>query len=357
MESLLSVAFDNISSRSTQKIRKGFRQIEGLLAQICLSNAPSQPKRRASALPSAQPPPLKDKQLTDLSHDPAFREFFRLQEGFEWNIATRLVSCLERILGMGSSGQNDLLILSALSLLQGILLLHPPSRTLFQREIYMNLLLDLLSPDPNPPAIQSLTLHVLVTSLLTHPANTRTFESIDGLLTVTSLFKSRETTRDVKMKVVEFLYFYLMEERVPAFLLEPETFPREEEMMGTMRLLGGSGNGNGKENTQPKTAFRVSGNEKDKPPPSKHNNVQDVFDERRRQSTASAATLVDPDTTTTETDADDDQEIDMTRTTEEKMRLLGRFLGNAEVADLVADLRESLPFGEVPGAGDGRRKG
>lgn len=35
---------------------------------------------------------------------------------------------------------------------------------------------------------------------------------LDGLLTVTSLFKSRGTSREVKMKVVEFLYFYLMPE-------------------------------------------------------------------------------------------------------------------------------------------------
>jgi len=78
----------------------------------------------------------------------------------------RLISCLERLLGKGSSkslaksiypqmetrtkpsgetpsdhisdGQNDLLIVSTLDLIQGILLLHPPSRSLFAREIYMN---------------------------------------------------------------------------------------------------------------------------------------------------------------------------------------------------------------------------
>lgn len=31
-------------------------------------------------------------------------------------------------------------------------------------------------------------------------------------MTITSLFKSRGTSREVKMKVVEFLYFYLMPE-------------------------------------------------------------------------------------------------------------------------------------------------
>jgi hypothetical protein len=75
----------------------------------------------------------------------------------------------------------------------------------------MNLLLDLLDPY-NCPAIQSASLLVLVTALLATPHNTRTFEHMDGLLTVTSLFKDEETTQSVKVKLLEFLYFYLMPE-------------------------------------------------------------------------------------------------------------------------------------------------
>lgn len=89
MEALLSLAFDNIASKDTQKIRKGLRQIEGMLAQICLSNPKSKPstpghRRNASAvnLGEQQSTPKKLGQLGD---DLAFREFFRLQEGFEWN--------------------------------------------------------------------------------------------------------------------------------------------------------------------------------------------------------------------------------------------------------------------------------
>ena len=72
-----------------------------------------------------------------------------------FTVAMRLITCLDRLLGKGSSesshsswpsptkqrfadGQNDLLILSSLDLIQGTLLLHPPSRSLFAREIYMN---------------------------------------------------------------------------------------------------------------------------------------------------------------------------------------------------------------------------
>lgn len=208
MESLLSLSFDYLSSYDGVKIRKGLRQLEGLLAQICLSRTPTD--RRSSVI-SGGASKQTTKELSSLKDDPAFREFFKLQEGFEWNVAIRLIACLERLLSKASNGQNDLLIVSTLELLQGTLLIHPPSRSLFAREIYMNLLLDLLDPTCCP-AIQSSTLLALVTTLLATPANTRAFETLDGLLTVTSLFKSRGTSREVKMKVVEFLYFYLMPE-------------------------------------------------------------------------------------------------------------------------------------------------
>lgn len=90
MEALLSLAFDNIASKDTQKIRKGLRQIEGMLAQICLSSGKSTPskpghRRNQSAINLGEQPQSTPKKLGQLSEDPAFREFFRLQEGFEWN--------------------------------------------------------------------------------------------------------------------------------------------------------------------------------------------------------------------------------------------------------------------------------
>jgi hypothetical protein len=86
MENLLSVAFDNLSSRDGLKIRKGCRQVENLLAQILLSkpNSRSPHKRKSSAiLDSKQQGTAKG--LAELKQDPAFCEFFRLQEGFQYN--------------------------------------------------------------------------------------------------------------------------------------------------------------------------------------------------------------------------------------------------------------------------------
>jgi hypothetical protein len=91
MEALLSLAFDNIASKDTQKIRKGLRQIEGMLAQICLSGAktrqstPAGHQRNASAINLGEQQEATPKKLGQLAEDLAFREFFRLQEGFEWN--------------------------------------------------------------------------------------------------------------------------------------------------------------------------------------------------------------------------------------------------------------------------------
>lgn len=149
MEALLSLSFDNLSSYDITKIRKGLRQVEGLLAQICLSQrrpdkrrsllSPSKPTFSNTTTPSSSSSEESlRKELADLPADPAFREFFKLQEGFEWNVALRLVSTLDRLMGKSNDGQHDLLIIATLDLIQGILLLHPPSRTLFGREVYMN---------------------------------------------------------------------------------------------------------------------------------------------------------------------------------------------------------------------------
>lgn len=137
METLLSHSFDYLSSASPQKIRKGLRQVEGLVAQLCLSRS-SLANKRQSMLLLGSSPSSSGKKLSDLPIDPAFREFFKLQQNFQWNIAMRLVACLERLLGKESNGTHDLLVIQTLDLIQGVLLLHPPSRALFAQEIYMN---------------------------------------------------------------------------------------------------------------------------------------------------------------------------------------------------------------------------
>ncbi|CAK7208460.1 hypothetical protein SCUCBS95973_000110 [Sporothrix curviconia] len=293
MEALLSLAFDNLSSYDGPKIKKGLKQVEGLLAPICLASAKA--KRRQTGLDDEQQQKPSHKSLDELNDDPAFFEFFKIQEGFEWNIAQRLLDTLDRLLSRGSDGQNDLLILSTLDLTQGVLLLHPPSKVLFAREKYMNLLLDLLEP-VNCPAIQSATLLTLVVALIDTPQNTRAFEQLDGLLTVTSIFKSRSTSREVKLKLVEFLYFYLM----------PETpsIPRADARDSMPAML---------QRSPSKLAKAFGGG------------ASSAANGRKRRGA--------------------DDEADITLTTEDKQALLGRYLHNVD--DLVRDLTAHTPFGGV----------
>ena len=84
METLLSLSFDSISSRDVSKIRKGLRQIEGLLAQLCLAQERGNKGNKAKAAKSGKDAGTTYS-LNKVAADPAFREFFRLQEGFEGN--------------------------------------------------------------------------------------------------------------------------------------------------------------------------------------------------------------------------------------------------------------------------------
>ena len=130
----------------------------------------------------------------------------------------------------------------------------------------------------------------LVVALIDTPNNTRTFEGLDGLLTVTSLFKSRSTSREVKLKLVEFLYFYLMPET-------PSTSPRVDQRESVFQQRSPS---------KLSGAFGADGR-----------------GGRKRANSNGVVTL----------------------TTAEKQQLLSRHLSSVE--DLVKDLRTCAPFGGI----------
>ncbi|KAL8305949.1 hypothetical protein RB597_003402 [Gaeumannomyces tritici] len=279
MDNLICRAFDYLDSHDPSKVRKGLRQIELLMAKICLKNGePSEPPYHT---------------LEELGSDVCFMEYARLQGRFEYNIASRLIALLEKLLGSGNE-ENDLTIIATLDLLHGSLLLHRESRALFRRKPTMELLLDLLEPC-NCPAIQQAALLTLVAALLDAPDNLRTLESVDGLLAITSLFKARSTSRQLKLKLMEFLYFYLM----------PETasIPRAEQRDSVPGIL---------QRSPSKLAKAFGGAE------------ADVAGGRRSRSDSTSAAVL---------------------STEEKQALLSRYLSNVD--DLVRDLRGCTPFGVV----------
>lgn len=84
MEHLLSTSFDLLSSYDPVHIRKGLRCLEGFLAKMCLQppGTPNRDRHRASSPPVIANPATP---VTTRPKDAAFKEFLRLQNGFEWN--------------------------------------------------------------------------------------------------------------------------------------------------------------------------------------------------------------------------------------------------------------------------------
>ena len=83
-------------------------------------------------------------------------------------------------------------------------------------------------------------------ALLDSPQNTRVFERLDGLLTITSLFKDSDTVREVKFRLTEFLYFYLTPETpsIPrAASSKPANGLLQTSPSKLARAFGGGGGG------------------------------------------------------------------------------------------------------------------
>lgn len=331
MDTLLTLAFDNISSKNTDKIRKGLKQIEGLLAQICLdrthsqSQSHSQPHSSSDSASQAQSSPIKS--LAALHLDPAYFEFHRLQQSFEYNLASRLVDTLDRLLGLHKSPQVDALLLSTLTVLHGTLLLHPPSRHLFSRETSMLALLDLLDPAA-PAAVLEAAVLTLVSALLGAPRCARAFEAADGLRTVASLFRSSQCPTNVRMKIVEFLYFYLMPE-------PSENVARPSSADAMARAFGGGGYGTAA------TSVSVATTTATPTPTAGEGEMSALILPMPTPTPGKGYSQGGPSFVIAKDDT-------LTRSTEDKQRLLGKYLSN--VADLVQDLRES---GSLPDILDG----
>ena len=82
-------------------------------------------------------------------------------------------------------------------------------------------------------------LHVSIVFYHMSNSTPQTFEALEGLPTVTSLFKNRSTLRDVKLKCLEFLYFYLMPETT-IMSSKPSTPNREGRKRGSSTSSSGS---------------------------------------------------------------------------------------------------------------------
>ncbi|CAG7848626.1 SubName: Full=Uncharacterized protein {ECO:0000313/EMBL:CCA70465.1} [Serendipita indica DSM 11827] len=121
-------------------------------------------------------------------------------------------------------------IIQCLSILQGVSLLHKPSKDFLCRRWCLELLLDLLvlskylnpskdapksSDGPVPTCLASAVLDTLLCVLVDAPAVLRLFEELNGLEVLVRTLKRPGVTQETRMKCLEFLYFYLLPEEDP----------------------------------------------------------------------------------------------------------------------------------------------
>ncbi|KAL1690103.1 cell division control protein 14, SIN component-domain-containing protein, partial [Schizophyllum commune] len=170
-----------------------------------------------------------------------------LQYTFECNVPSRLLMYLaafipkvEELASKGPSKTDRELdeprlitqIRQALGLIQGFALNHANTKRWLGRKYALEIFVDLfvvsrhLYPDdpsrkassgksssnPNAPYLSSVVLDTLLCILVDAPAALRTFEECSGVQSVVRILKRAGTPREVRMKCLEFLYFYLLDE-------------------------------------------------------------------------------------------------------------------------------------------------
>ncbi|THH21375.1 hypothetical protein EUX98_g8397 [Antrodiella citrinella] len=226
MQDTIMDALDDLSSSHVSTTRKGraLDSLEKLLAEIC---------------------------GTDLPDTFPLQYFIALQDTFQCNIPSRLLTWLsestyrlEALVGKGTleaDKESEAHTLSnqlwqGLTIVQGIALQHPASKKFLSRRYALDTLLDLLLVSrhvSNPvkvtgsvstaeskqakSAVVTLTdvaLDSLLCVLVDSSEALRTFEEANGVQYVVRILKRAGTPREVRMKCLEFLYFYLMDETI-----------------------------------------------------------------------------------------------------------------------------------------------
>ncbi|KAI0355506.1 CDC14-domain-containing protein, partial [Trametes cingulata] len=181
--------------------------------------------------------------------------FNALQDTFQCNVSSRIIawaavatSQLERCLNKGSTDRekgSDAATLAAqlsqaMAIIQGVALTHKASKQYLGRRYSLEVLLDLLmvsrhlnststpcsstptspktgAPPVPPPRIAEIPLaSVIIDTLLCVLVDSipalRVFEELNGVQVVVKILKRAGTPREVRMKCLEFLYFYLLDE-------------------------------------------------------------------------------------------------------------------------------------------------
>ncbi|EMD40396.1 hypothetical protein CERSUDRAFT_91116 [Gelatoporia subvermispora B] len=222
-----------VSSRtSAPRVGEILTSLERSLAEICIESGPGAAEQLSG--------------------------FLDLQDAFECNVPSRLLTWislaiprLELLVNKGAMDKEQEIeatllsshLAQALSLIQGVVLMHATSKEYLGRRYALQILLDLmlasrhLSTTPSSPPsatstppspsrrlsrtrsqssfplpLASAILDTLLCVLVDSSPALRVFEETKGVQTVVRILKRAGTPREVRMKCLEFLYFYLLDE-------------------------------------------------------------------------------------------------------------------------------------------------
>ncbi|CAA21151.1 SIN component Cdc14 [Schizosaccharomyces pombe] len=192
MEDLLNNAKQHLCMRNPKLIRIGLRQVESIVYHV------------------AKP-----------SHDDKIpREIFlKLQDSPLYNSTTPCIYALDSLLEYQQNEEAyeknfqfiQKLIDDLLHVIEGLVLIHPKSQTLFEDKATLRLFIHLLQPS-QPSMLQVAAMKTLVCIMADRPLAIRLFEQINGLQQICVVFKHKQTSQDTRFQILEFFYFYLSPE-------------------------------------------------------------------------------------------------------------------------------------------------
>lgn len=209
----LNDSLDQVYSTDPATVNDGLQRLDALLGELCVKNL----KRYNINIRNTRHHNNRRKNWrVPNEDDELFGEFIQLQKTFDLNICNAMVYCLSQF-NLKTNNRNNIypqeFIVLVNRILQGVLLLHPPSRMIFYRDCNMKLLISyLIYFKYYDPVVTCSIIQTIVCVLVRSVKNIRQFERFNGIKIICELFNQRKTRKEIKLKILEFLFFYLIPE-------------------------------------------------------------------------------------------------------------------------------------------------
>lgn len=244
LEACIEQSIRQMNELDGRAVAEGVRSVHTLLLRLIQTNRGQLAPPGGSA--RHEPAVVDTSTLNTLSSEPpetprpergpdrGLEEFRGLQDRAEYNLATQLLLLLVRVANgeFAVKTEADELVVRVLQILQGVLLIHPRSRTCFRGKHNIRLLIDLLDPQSRvqPSFLVIIECVLMLVSLFIRNAeNLRNFEDLRGVELICKLIKGDYSDGDapapvpppatatltwhsVRIKSLEFLFFYLIPE-------------------------------------------------------------------------------------------------------------------------------------------------